>query len=135
MTKGCVALTHFLGRSYNLTDMAGGTSSSNVAGAPVYGVVSGNTLTFFNVAVDDNTPFFTDYNGEPFIVCGGDSSVAVGTGAVLASTDINDFSYTIDTSSGTVLTNSGLITMKFLWNSNHAWTRFWTVENQILTKN
>ncbi len=135
LSKGCVMLTHFLGRSYDLTEMAGGVSSSNKAGAPVYGVVSGNTMSFFNVAVDANTPFFSDYSNQPYIVCGGDSSVAVGSGAVIAASDTNDFSYTINTSSGTVLTNSGLIVMKFLRNSNKQWTRFWTVENQVLTKN
>ena len=136
-TKGCVALTHFLGRSYDLTEMAGGQSASNKAGSPVYGTISGSTLTFLNVDVTNNEDgyFFKDYTSQPYFVAGGDSAVAVGSGKVSAASDLNDFSYTIDTSNGTVLTNSGLIVLKFRSNSDQQWTRFWTVQNQKLTKN
>ncbi len=136
-TKGCVALTHFLGRSYDLTEMAGGQSANNKAGSPVYGTISGSTLTFLNVDVTNNEDgyFFKDYNSQPYFVSGGDSAVAVGSGKVSAASDLNDFSYTIDTSNGTVLTNSGLIVLKFRSNSDHQWTRFWTVQKQKLTKN
>ena len=136
ITKGCVALTHFLGRSYDLTEMSGGMDDRNIAGSPVYGVISENTLTFKNVSTDGSEGyFFTDYLSEPFIISGGDDGVAVGSGEVSAASDTNDFSYSIDTTDGTVLSNSGLIVLKFLYRSNNSWTRFWTVQNQKLTKN
>ena len=132
---GNIMITHFCGRSYDLTEMSGGESSSNIPGKPVYGVVSGSSITFKALDIDGEDEFFTDYTGQRYIIAGGDSTIPYDTaGTVSAANDIYDFSYTIDTSSGTVLSNSGLILLKFLSNSTHSWTRFWTIKDQVLTK-
>ena len=125
-------ITNFRERAYDLSDNSGAHYPSDAAGTPVYGTLSGTTLTFSAASnFTDDKYFFYSGNGWYFYIVGSSTGLDGQDAPTSAS---SDFSFAVNTSDGVVLTNSGYIDLIFNWQKDDNWYAFWSFQNMVLTK-
>ena len=140
ISKGNLMITYFKGRSCYLDQFLPSLNTTScIAGEPVYGQFSQSTATatFTTLSIGGTKQFFTDGTGQRYILAAdADAGVDIGSGnvEVLATYDTDNIVYTVDTSGDkATLTNTGIVSLKFLKSSNTKWTRFHSVKNSVLT--